>query len=736
MEKATFKLIGMHCASCAITIEQAIKKIPGIANANVNFANEKLYVEFDEKKIGIEKIIQAVKKTGFRAETESESKRLFANNKEGSEEKKLRNRFFFSLLLGLPVIYMAAGSLLGLPMPKLDIKIMAVIQLAISTAIMALNASLYVAGLRGLISRNPNMDSLIEIGTIAAYFYSLIITIFVWFSPGYSAKHLYFESTVMILVFISLGKYLEAKAKGKTSEAIKKLIGLQPKNATLVIGGRQTTIQISEVKSGDLVFVRPGQKIPIDGIVIEGISSVDEKMITGESLPVVKKPGDAVIGSTTNKVGALTIRATKVGDNTVLAQIIKIVETAMGSKAPIQLIADKAAYYFVPAILFAALLAFTIWLALGESFTFALTVLISVLIIACPCTLGLATPTAVMVGSGVAAKRGILIKNGKALEIAGKVDTVVFDKTGTLTVGEPKVCDIVPEKNTEKILKLAAAMEINSEHPLAFAIVSEAKQRKLEIPKIREFIAIPGKGISAMFRGKPLLFGSKKLMADKKINIAGLGQKISDLESQGKTAMILAYDGNAVGLIAVSDVLKKNSKLAVTSLQKMGKTVIMISGDNENAAIAIAKNAGIEKVFAEVLPREKASKIKKLQEQGRIVAMVGDGINDAPALAQSDLGIALGSGTDIAIETGDIVLIKDDLNDVVEAIKLSTFTLKKIKQNLFWAFFYNALGIPIAAGILYPFTGWLLNPMLAAGAMSFSSVSVVLNSLSIKKYRP
>ena len=735
MVKKNFKLVGMHCASCANTVESAIKKLPGVVSANVNFASETLYVEFDEKTSDAEKIVEAVKRSGFRANAGTENKDIFTESKETSEGQKLKNRFILSLLFGLPVVYLATAPLFGLPLPELGMKMTALIQLTISTIIMALNAPLYVSGLRGLVNRNPNMDSLIEIGTVAAYFYSLVISLLVWFSPGYSADHLYFESAVMILIFITLGKYLETKAKGKTSDAIKKLIGLQPKNATLIVEGRQKTIPISDVKTGDLVFIRPGQMFPIDGIVVEGISSVDEKAITGESMPVVKKPGDMVIGSTTNKVGALTVRATKVGKNTVLAQIIKIVEEAMGSKAPIQLIADKAAYYFVPAILSIATLAFVVWLILGEPFTFALTVFISVLIIACPCSLGLATPTAVMVGSGLAAKRGILVKNGKALEIASIVDTVVFDKTGTLTVGEPKVCDIIDGKNTDKILKLAAALEMNSEHPLASAIVSQAKHKKLEIPKVRDFIAIPGKGISATFRAKPLLFGSKILMADNKIDIANFNKSLSDLENQGKTVMILAYDGKAAGLIAVADVLKKNSKDAVSALQKMGKTVIMISGDNEKAAKAIAKNAGIENVFAEVLPQEKASKIKKLQKEGHIVAMVGDGINDAPALAQSDLGIALGSGTDIAIETGDMVLIKDNLNDVVEAIKLSAFTLKKIKQNLFWAFFYNALGVPIAAGILYPFTGWLLNPMWAAGAMSISSISVVLNSLSIKNYK-
>jgi Cu+-exporting ATPase len=735
MVKKTFKLSGMHCASCAASIEQTVKKIPGISAANVNFVNENLYAEFDEKLATAEKIIEAVKKAGFNAGIFQDEKEKPSDVKKATESEMLKKRFAISLMLGLPVIYMAASPLIGMPMPHLGMKTIVIIQLAVSTAIMSLNPSLYATGLRDLINRNPNTNSLIEISTIAAYFYSLVISFLVWFSSGFSMEHLYFESAVIILIFVSLGKYLEAAAMEKIGKTVNKLIGLQPKNATVIVNGLQKTISISEVKVGDLVFVRPGQKFPVDGIVNEGLSSVDEKAITGEKMPVVKKPGDIVIGATTNKIGALTIKTTKVGEDTALAQIIATVRKAMKSKAPIQLIADKAAYYFVPGILAIAILAFVVWLVLGKSFAFALTAFISVLIIACPSALVLAAPTAVMAGSGLAAKRGILVKNGEALEIASKADTVVFGKTGTLTVGEPKVSDIIAAKFSDKVLKLAAAMEMNSKHPLASAITLKAEQRKLELPKIKEFIAIPGKGISAIFRGKPLLFGSKKLLTDQKISLADFSQKISELENQGKTVMILAYDGHAAGLIAVADVLKKNSKDVVLALKKMGKTVVMISGDNKNSAIAIAKNAGIENVFAEVLPRGKAGKIKKLQEQGHIVAMVGDGINDAPALAQSNLGIALGSSAGIAIATGDLVLIKNDLNDVVEAIKLSAFTLKKIKQNLFWAFFCNALGIPVAAGILYPLTGWLLNPMLAAAAMPFSSISVVLNSLSIKKHK-
>jgi Cu+-exporting ATPase len=736
MAKTIFNLSGMHCVSCAQNIEKGLKNETGIASATVNFASEKLYVDFDAGKTSAERIIRLVEELGYEASESQDGQKVEEiESREKKESEILKNRFSLTLLLGLPVIYFMLAGIFPLPMPTLSLKLTALIQFAIATAVMALNAPIYVSGLKSLLKRTPNMDSLIETGTVAAYFYSLTISLLIWLAPNYQAGPIYFESAVMILVFISLGKYLESNALHRTSDAIRNLIGLQPKTASILVNGNLRQIPAAELKIGDLVVVKPGEKIPTDGIVVDGLSAVDEKAITGESMPVVKKKGDAVIGATINKVGTLTFKTTKVGNDTVLAQIIKIVEAAMGSKAPIQLLADKVSYYFVPTILSVATLAFFAWFLLGQSFTFALTVFVSVLIIACPCTLGLAIPTAVMVGTGLAAKRGILIKNGKALEIANKVNIVVFDKTGTLTVGEPKVTDIAGGKDADKILKLAAALEINSEHPLASAIIKEAKLRNLEIPKVKDFEALPGKGVSAILRAKPLLLGSRKLMADRKIDLAALDHAIASLENQGKTVMILAYDSKAAGLIAVADTLKKTSKEAVAKLAKMGKTVVMLSGDNKRVADAIAKEAGIQKVIAEVLPQEKAAEIKKLQNEGNIVAMVGDGINDAPALALADLGIALGSGTDIAIETGDMVLLKDNLNDVPAAMELSAYTLKKIKQNLFWAMFYNVLGVPIAAGILYPFTGLLLNPMIAAAAMSFSSVSVVLNSLSMKEYK-
>jgi len=733
--KTTFKIIGMHCASCSASIEKNLAGLPGIVSATVNFANEKLYVEFNEKIISSEKIIRKIKSSGFDAAdiSKNDPAPIFTS-KEQNETATAQKKFWQSLALGSPIIYMVLAGLFGLPLPAVSVKISALIHLAIATAIMALNYPLYASGLKSLIRRDPNMDALIEIGTVAAYGYSLFLTVSVWFNDNHAGP-LYFESAVMILIFISLGKYLETAAKGKTSAAIKKLIGLAPKNATVIINGQPRTILISEVKTGDTILVKPGEKIPVDGIVTEGNSAVDEKAITGESIPVQKSPGAGVIGATLNVNGSFTFRATKVGDETMLAQIIKIIEDAMGSKAPIQRLADKTARYFVPAILAIAAIAMVVWLMLGKPLAFALTVFISVLIIACPCTLGLAIPTAIMMGTGLAAKYGILVKNGKALEIAAKIDTVVFDKTGTLTVGKPKVTDIAGPETEENIIKIAAGVERQSEHPLAMAITQAAAEKKLTPVKVTDFHAAPGKGAVAEFGNKKIIVGSRPLMEDNHIPLADREKEISGFEQNGKTVVIVAWGGKITGLIAIADTIKPDAKKAIDKLTSMGKNIAIISGDNMPVAKAIANQLGIKNIMANVLPQDKSAAIKKFQAGGKLVAMVGDGINDAPALAQSDLGIALGSGTDIAIETGDIVLVKDNLSDVATTMELSAYTLRKIKQNLFWAFFYNSLGIPIAAGILYPATGWLLNPVIAAAAMSLSSVSVVLNSLSMRNYK-
>jgi len=732
VKKTILRIQGMDCAFCAAVIENALKKEKGIKSVNVNFATEKAYLEFDPDKISIAGIKKIIGSLGYKGEEE------ISDHHKAGEIEKLKKCFILASIFGLPIIYMMMGEMINLPMPKIFENYGIQIQFILATAVILVCFNIWVLGFKSLLHFAPNMDSLIFIGTATAYFYSLIVSIFFWLNPSKVPFGLYYESAVFILIFISLGKYLEAVTKGKTSEAIKKLIGLQPKEATVIKNNQEIQIPISEVKIGDIILVKPGEKIPVDGIVIDGYSGVDEKTITGESIPVEKKKDDEVIGATINKTGVLKFRATRVGKDTMLAQIIKIVEEAMGSKAPIQLLADKVSFYFVPAVISIATISLIIWLILGQPFSFALTIFVAVLIIACPCALGLATPTAVMVGTGLAAQNGILIKSSKALEIARKVNIVIFDKTGTLTKGEPTVTDVIKIKdafNEGTILKLAAFIEKNSEHPLAQAIINKAKDENLGLEEVGNFQAIPGKGVQATFEDKKILLGTRKLMIDNQINPASLEEKITGLENQGKTVMILSFDGEIIGIIAVADTLKEYSKEAVKTLHRMGQKVAIITGDNKRVCEAIAREVGIDRVLAEVLPQEKSAEIKKLQKEGNIVAMVGDGINDAPALARADLGIALGSGTEIAMETGEIILIKDDLRDVISAISLSNYTLNKIKQNLFWAFFYNSIGIPVAAGILYPLTGWLLSPAIAAAAMAFSSVGVVLNALSMRRYK-
>ncbi|MBU1088848.1 heavy metal translocating P-type ATPase [Patescibacteria group bacterium] len=727
-QKTILQIQGMHCASCATTIENALKKEKAIISANINFASEKANLEFDSKKIKIKQIKKIIQKLGYQT-----------NQQKTQGIKQLKKRLIFSSLFALPLIYIVMGQMLGLPIPPFIKESNILIQFVLATIVILACFNLWISGFKNLIQLRPNMDSLIFIGTATAYFYSLALSVSFWLQIQKSPPHLYYESTVFILVFISLGKYLETITKGKTGQAIKKLIGLQPKEATIIKNGQEMKIPISEVKVGDIVLVKPGQKIPVDGIVIDGYSGVDEKAITGESLPVEKRKGDRVIGATINKTGVLRFKATKVGKDTMLAQIIKTVEEAIGSKAPIQLLADRVSFYFVPAVIAMAIFAFIIWIILGQSLAFALTVFVAVLIIACPCALGLATPTAVMMGTGLAAQHGILIKTSKALETAQKVNIIIFDKTGTLTKGEPKVTNILSllkSMSQKQVLQIAASIEKNSQHPLAQAIVQKAKLENLSFLNIQNFEEIPGKGVIAQSKGIKLLLGTRKLMGQNNINTNSIEKQLAKLENQGKTVMILAQAKNIIGIIAVADTLKKYSKEAVAMLHKLGKKVAIITGDNKRVGQAIAKQVNIDKILAEILPRQKSEEIKKLQKEGNVVAMVGDGINDAPALAQADLGIALGSGTDVAIETGEIVLIKDDLRDVITAIDLSKYTLNKIKQNLFWAFFYNIVSIPIAAGILYPFTGWLLNPAIAAGAMALSSISVVSNALFMKRYRP
>ncbi len=801
----------MHCASCAVNIERALKKQKGVHKASVNFVSEKATVKYDPSQASREDVENAIKKTGYEVISESgeqvelrltvvgmdnphcmgtvegvlknlegvESQELSVNQKavirydssvvsparikkaikdagyepiEESAEavdrekearereiRSLRRKVLISVILSIPLAYFVMGPHMGLGIPSIIHDNLPIIELLLTTPIIIAGRDFYTRGIRVIFrSRTATMDTLVAIGTGTAFVYSLVVTyLFLTGVPGFGVENLYYEVAGLLIMFILLGKYLEAVAKGRTSEAIKKLLGLQAKTATVIRDGKEVEIPIEKVVAGDKVIVKPGQKVPVDGVILDGHSSVDESMITGESMPVEKQKGDTVIGSTINKTGSFTFRATKVGKDTMLSQIIKMVEEAQGSKAPIQKLADTVSAYFVPGVVIIALASALIWYFLGMGFLFALTIFIAVLIIACPCALGLATPTAIMLGTGLGAQNGILIKNAESLQEAGKVETIIFDKTGTLTKGEPEVTDVfsVNHGNTE-VLRLAAAVEKRSEHPLGEAIIRKAKESKVSIPDVKNFSAIVGKGVSADYRGKKIYLGNRKLMEEQKIGITRLGEKAREFEEQGKTAMYVAYGNQPIGLIAVADTLKEYSKEAVEKLHEMGKEVVMITGDNKRTGEAIAGQVGIDRVLAEVLPEDKANEIKKLQAGGKKVAMVGDGINDAPALAQADIGIAIGSGTDVAIETGDIVLVKDDLRDVVTGIDLSNYTMKKIKQNLFWAFFYNSAGLPIAAGILYPFFGFLLSPVIAGAAMAFSSVSVVSNSLLMKRYRP
>lgn len=739
MRDYTFKVEGMSCSACANRVERITKKIDGVESANVNFATEKLTVRVDAEKVRYFDIKLAVDKAGFKLIKEEDQIKEVSKKKD--ESKILLNRFIFSLIFTVPLLIISMGHMVGMPLPSIIDPMknplnFALVQLVLTIPVMVAGYKFYKIGYKNLFKLSPNMDSLIAIGTSAAVAYGLFAIYKILNGKTHYAMHLYFESAVVILTLITLGKYLEAVSKGKTSEAIKKLMGLAPKTATIIKNGKEVSIPIEEVIVGDIILVKPGEKLPVDGEIIEGSTSIDESMLTGESIPVEKNIGSTVIGASINKAGFIKYKATKVGKDTALAQIVKLVEEAQGTKAPIAKMADIIAAYFVPTVMALAIIAAVGWLIAGESTVFALTIFISVLVIACPCALGLATPTAIMVGTGKGAENGVLIKGGEALETTYKIDTIVFDKTGTITEGKPKVTDIICNGiKEEEVLVLAASAEKGSEHPLGEAIVREAEDRSLEFKSLEHFKAVPGHGIEVTIEGKDILLGNKKLMIENNINIESLHVESDRLATEGKTPMYIAINNKLSGIIAVADTVKENSKAAIEELKKMNVNVAMITGDNKKTAEAIAKSVGIDIVLAEVLPEDKANEVKKLQKQNRKVAMVGDGINDAPALVQADVGIAIGSGTDVAIESADIVLMKSDLKDVVTAIRLSKATIKNIKENLFWAFGYNVLGIPVAMGVLHIFGGLLLNPMIAAAAMSFSSVSVLLNALRLKKFK-
>jgi len=756
MNTETLSVGGMTCAACSARVERALRKLAGVESAAVNLATEKATFVYDPQILRLSAIKETIINAGYQVIEISKDALDEDKIRKEKEIRLLWTKFIVAASLGLPLLYIAMAPMIkwvALPFPQALSPmnfplIYALVQLTLVIPIIIAGSRFYTVGFKNLLHRSPNMDSLIAIGTTAAVVYSAYNLLQIAAGNFHAVESLYFETAGVIIALILLGKSLEAVSKGRTSEAIKKLMGLAPKTAIVIVNGEEKEIPIDEVVLGDIIVVKPGAKIPVDGVVTEGHSAVDESMLTGESMPVDKKSGDPVYGATINSNGVIRFRAEKVGNETVLAQIIKLVEDAQSSKAPIAHMADIVSGYFVPVVCAIALAAGIAWFAAtsagivnlpaGKSVTeFALTIFISVLVIACPCALGLATPTAIMVATGKGAENGILIKGGEALETAHKIQTMVFDKTGTITEGKPEVTDVVIAAGIEEnyLLQITASAEKGSEHPLGQAIVQGAQNKGLTLFNTEKFLAVTGRGIEAAINGVSVLAGNRKLMDERGISLAELETASDRLAGEGKTPMYVTLNGKAAGIVAVADVLKPSSKAAIDRLHKMGIEVAMITGDNKKTANAIAQQVGIDRVLAEVLPQDKSAEVKKLQDEGRKVAMVGDGINDAPALAQADIGIAIGSGTDVAMESADIVLMRSDLSDVPTAVNLSKRTIRTIKQNLFWAFGYNVLGIPIAAGVLYLFGGPLLNPVFAATAMSLSSVSVLTNALRLKRFR-
>jgi Cu+-exporting ATPase len=742
VEKVTLPIQGMTCASCVNKVEKALRSVKGVVRADVNFAIERASVEFIPEEVTVRGLRKAVQDAGYqvlevREEDIVEKERLARE----AELSRLKWKFTIGAILLIPILILMYGASaldrwFGLPK-----NINFFLQFLLATPVQFWAGwQFYVGFWKATKHKTSDMNTLIAVGTSAAYLYSLIATFLphLFMVEGVMLD-VYFDTSAAIIVLILLGRFLEARAKGRTSEAIKKLIGLQPKTARVIRNGSEIDIPVEELVVGDRIVVRPGEKIPVDGIVKEGYSSADESMVTGESLPVEKKVGDRVIGATINKTGTFKFEATKVGKDTVLAQVIRLVQEAQGSKPPIARLVDIIASYFVPIVILIAIVTFIVWYFFGPhpALTYAFLNFVAVLIIACPCALGLATPTSIMVGTGKGAENGILIRGAEALETAHQLNIIVLDKTGTLTKGEPSVTDIIESDKFSKkeILTLAASAEKGSEHPLGEAILNKAKEDDLSLLDPKDFRAIPGHGVEATIGSKRILLGNLRLMEERKVVLNGFLDRAEHVSKEGKTPMFLAVDGEAAGIVAVADTLKENSKEAVKALRRMGLEVVMLTGDNQRTADAIAHQIGVDRVLAEVLPETKAGEIKRLQAEGRKVAMVGDGINDAPALAQADVGIAIGTGTDVAMESSDITLIGGDLRGIVTAIALSKATIRNIKQNLFWAFAYNTILIPVAAGVLFPFLGVLLNPIFAAGAMAFSSVTVVSNALRLRRFK-
>ena len=744
-EKKEYKLSGMTCAACAMTVEMAVKDLETVEDVSVNLATERLSL-LPKAGFDSQQVLAAIAEAGYQAEEKGKDRSSDVSEEAVIKAQKLQKKkqeLLILLLTVLPLLYISMGSMVGLPLPSfLDHMayplVFVLSQLLLTLPAVWIGRGFYQRGFRNLIKKHPNMDSLIAVGTSAAFFYSLYSVSQVFLGHHPFVHQLYFESVAVIIALVLLGKYLESSAKGRTSQAIQSLLELVPSQATVIRYGEAVTIDTEDIRVGDIIRIKPGERMPVDGLVIEGQTFVDESMMTGESVPIEKKVGDTITSATINQNGSIDYQATRVGSDTTLAQIVRLVEEAQGSKAPIAALADKISLYFVPIVLSLATLSALGWYFLaGESLSFSLSIFIAVLVIACPCALGLATPTAIMVGTGKGAENGILIKSGQALEAAYQLDTIVLDKTGTITVGKPSLTDLLPlsDFNRSDLLQLIASAEQHSEHPLAQAILEAAEEEGLDLLPVSHFEAIVGRGLSAQVEGKHLLVGNESLMEEKNIDSSAFQEQLLELSQEGKTAMFVAIDGQLTGILAVADEMKSSSLKAVQELQSMGLKVIMLTGDREETATAIAQKAGIQKVIAGVLPDGKATAIKNLQEAGKKLAMVGDGINDAPALVQADVGIAIGSGADVAIESADVVLMHSDLQDVVKAIKLSQATIRNIKENLFWAFAYNTLGIPIAMGLLHLFGGPLLNPMLAGLAMSLSSVSVVVNALRLGRFK-
>lgn len=737
-----YNISGMTCAACSSAVERVTRKLEGVSESNVNLTTGILTITYDETKITQNDVVTKVERAGFGAELHVEkNKEEKVKEEEALEQdiKKTKHRLVTNVLLAIPLLYISMGHMVPFPMPLPNILDMhhnplnfALAQLILTTIILYNGKKFYLVGFKSLFRGHPNMDSLVAIGTGSAFLYSLVMTISI---PGNenAVHNLYYESAAIVVTLVMVGKYMEGRSKGKTSEAIRKLMELAPDTAVVIRDGEQKEVPVESVALGELILIKPGSRIPLDGIVVEGSTSVDESMLTGESIPVEKEKEDEVIGGSVNYQGAITVKVTHIGADTTLAKIVKMMEDAQGKKAPISKLADTVAGYFVPTVMTIAVVASIIWMLLGHDITFVLTIFVSVLVIACPCALGLATPTAIMVGTGLGANHGILIKSGEALEISHKVDAVVLDKTGTITEGKPTVMQVISHSESEeKLLQIVASCEQVSEHPLGAAIVNGAKDRGIELEKVVEFQSITGQGIEAIIAGKTYYIGNKKLCVEQKIDFSEYEEEALQIAGKGQTPMFVASGGKVIGIVSVADTVKETSKAAIQKIKELGIEVHMLTGDNRLTAEYIGETVGVDHVIAEVLPNDKASVVEVLQKEGKCVMMVGDGINDAPALVQADVGVAIGSGSDIALDSSDIVLMKSNLQDVYKAIRLSKATIRNIKQNLFWAFFYNACGLPLAAGALYAINGTLLNPIFAGLAMSLSSVCVVGNALRLK----